>query len=435
MARPHWRGRLSERPAADLGARPRRRSAGRSATTCRRCARACCRRRGRSRTDAVDRVPAGPRLPLRARRRHRRRAGRSPRSRSTRACRSTQIRHIALDTSSRTSVALISVLCRHHFRISPRFVPHGPDLAAMTRRLRCRAADRRSGVRSRSRGARAAEDRSGRGVDGDDRPAVRLRGVDRPSRRRGRRTTCAALQDGAGARASAAVDADCGRIRRAATPAQGRRAAAYLRDNVRYGLGADEAAGLQLFLDYAADSGWRPRRRAAGVLLTVSGGLSLRGLHGRADREEGDGRRPRRRGRGARAVSPRADAPARPPRRHHPRPQASGADRHLHHRPQRQLHEHLRRALQLLRVLPDRRLERRLRARLRGDLPEDRRDDRRRRQSAAAAGRPQSRPADPVVRGSVPRGQVALSGVQAARAVAAGSPAHLAAQPDPDAGR
>jgi len=44
-----------------------------------------------------------------------------------------QIRHIALDTSSRTSVALIQVLCRHHFRISPRFVPHGPDLAVMTR--------------------------------------------------------------------------------------------------------------------------------------------------------------------------------------------------------------------------------------------------------------------------------------------------------------
>ena len=33
------------------------------------------------------------------------------------------------------------------------------------------------------------------------------------------------------------------------------RAAAYLRDNVRYGLGADEAAGLQLFLDRAAALG------------------------------------------------------------------------------------------------------------------------------------------------------------------------------------
>ena len=33
----------------------------------------------------------------------------------------------------------------------------------------------------------------------------------------------------------------------------------YLRDNVKYGLGADEAAGLQLFLDYAAELGLAPR--------------------------------------------------------------------------------------------------------------------------------------------------------------------------------
>jgi chorismate dehydratase len=40
------------------------------------------------------------------------------------------------------------------------------------------------------------------------------------------------------------------------------RAAAYLRDNVRYGLGPEEAAGLQLFLDYVAELGLAPRRRA-----------------------------------------------------------------------------------------------------------------------------------------------------------------------------
>jgi chorismate dehydratase len=40
------------------------------------------------------------------------------------------------------------------------------------------------------------------------------------------------------------------------------RAAAYLRDNVKYALGRDEAAGLQLFLDYAAELGLAPRRRA-----------------------------------------------------------------------------------------------------------------------------------------------------------------------------
>jgi chorismate dehydratase len=39
------------------------------------------------------------------------------------------------------------------------------------------------------------------------------------------------------------------------------RAARYLRDNVRYGLGAAEAEGLQRFLDLAADLGVAPGRR------------------------------------------------------------------------------------------------------------------------------------------------------------------------------
>ena len=40
-----------------------------------------------------------------------------------------------------------------------------------------------------------------------------------------------------------------------------RRGLAYLRDNIRYGLGTDEVAGLQLFLDYAADLSLGPHRR------------------------------------------------------------------------------------------------------------------------------------------------------------------------------
>jgi len=39
------------------------------------------------------------------------------------------------------------------------------------------------------------------------------------------------------------------------------RAAVYLRDNMKYGLGAAESEGLQLFLDYAADLGVAPSRR------------------------------------------------------------------------------------------------------------------------------------------------------------------------------
>jgi chorismate dehydratase len=42
-----------------------------------------------------------------------------------------QVTSIALDTSSRTSVALVRILCARRFHISPTFVPHSPDLGAM----------------------------------------------------------------------------------------------------------------------------------------------------------------------------------------------------------------------------------------------------------------------------------------------------------------
>jgi len=41
------------------------------------------------------------------------------------------VRSIALDTSSRTSVALVSVLCARLFKIQPRLEPRGPDLDDM----------------------------------------------------------------------------------------------------------------------------------------------------------------------------------------------------------------------------------------------------------------------------------------------------------------
>jgi chorismate dehydratase len=42
-----------------------------------------------------------------------------------------EVTSIALDTSSRTSVALVRILCARLFQISPRFVAHAPDLGAM----------------------------------------------------------------------------------------------------------------------------------------------------------------------------------------------------------------------------------------------------------------------------------------------------------------
>ena len=45
-----------------------------------------------------------------------------------------EVRSVALDTSSRTSVVLTRILCARRFEIAPDFVPHAPDLAAMLAR-------------------------------------------------------------------------------------------------------------------------------------------------------------------------------------------------------------------------------------------------------------------------------------------------------------
>jgi chorismate dehydratase len=44
-----------------------------------------------------------------------------------------QIGSIALDTSSRTSVGLVQILFKRHYRMAPRLAPHAPDLQGMLR--------------------------------------------------------------------------------------------------------------------------------------------------------------------------------------------------------------------------------------------------------------------------------------------------------------
>jgi chorismate dehydratase len=169
-----------------------------------------------------------------------------------------QIRRIALDTSSRTSVTLIRVLCRHHFRIAPDFVPHGPDLAAMTR-------DNDAGLLIGDPAFDA--DHTALGLEKIDlgEEWTRMTGLPFVYAAWTGRTGAIAPQDVAalqdaqaeGLRSTEAIAAEYGRGDAERT----RRAAVYLRDNVKYGLGRDEAAGLQMFLDYAADMGLAPRRR------------------------------------------------------------------------------------------------------------------------------------------------------------------------------
>jgi chorismate dehydratase len=169
-----------------------------------------------------------------------------------------QIRHIALDTSSRTSVALIQVLCRHHFHIEPRFVPHGPDLRVMTR-------DFDAGLLIGDPAFEA--DHVGLGLQKFDLglewtkmtglPFVYAAWTGRPGT-----VTDADVRDLQRAQREGleAVDLIADEYGRG-DAGKAARAAAYLRDNVKYGLGAEEAAGLQVFLDHAADLGLAPRRR------------------------------------------------------------------------------------------------------------------------------------------------------------------------------
>jgi chorismate dehydratase len=150
------------------------------------------------------------------------------------------------------------VLCRHRFHIEPAFVPHGPDLGAMTRE-----SDAALLI-----GDPALEaDPSAFGLQKIDLGAEwtamtelpfiyaawtgRAGAITPPDVRR--------LQEAQeeGARSTDAIAAEYGRGSAEATA----RAAAYLRDNVKYGLGPDEITGLQTFLDYAADVKAAPRKR------------------------------------------------------------------------------------------------------------------------------------------------------------------------------
>jgi chorismate dehydratase len=169
-----------------------------------------------------------------------------------------RISSIALDTSSRTSVTLIRVLCRHRFGISPEFVAHGPDLRAMVG-----AAD--AGLLIGDPAFEADHTALGlRKVDLGEEwtamtglPFIYAAWTGRSGALDAADVTALQQAQQVGLQSVDAIAAEYGRgdARRTA------RAAAYLRDNVKYGLGPEEAAGLQLFLNYAADLGQAPRRR------------------------------------------------------------------------------------------------------------------------------------------------------------------------------
>ena len=184
------------------------------------------------------------------------------------------VRSIALDTSSRTSVALVSVLCARRFRIRPALESRGPDLADMLGH--CDAAlligdnalllDHENWSSPRQLAA---------SPDVRDPPAPsrqsRLEKIDlgeewstmtglpfvwafwagRPDALNDDDVRALGRARDAGLASSDAI----AREYFPDSPARQAVGAAYLRDNIKYHLGADERAALELFYRYAVEAG------------------------------------------------------------------------------------------------------------------------------------------------------------------------------------
>jgi chorismate dehydratase len=157
------------------------------------------------------------------------------------------VRSVAADTSSRTSNALLRILCLERFGIDPELVPMAPDAAAMLRR--CDAAliigdpalylDGDSQTRKVDLGE---EWTTMTGL-----PFVWAFWAGRAGALSEDRLAALAAARDAGVAASDRIAADYCGPRRAAL---GR---AYLRDNIRYCLGEREHAGLRRFYELARE--------------------------------------------------------------------------------------------------------------------------------------------------------------------------------------
>jgi chorismate dehydratase len=170
-----------------------------------------------------------------------------------------EVKRLALDVSSRTSVALTQVLCKLHWRIAPQFLPAAPDLDAMLARADAalligdRAFEIDPARRDVMKIDLGAEWKSMTGL-----PFVYAMWVGRPDA--ATPMQCRALQEardrglthlGDIARSVSGGDANVER-----------QSLLYLRDNLRYGLGEREKAGLERFHGLAAELNLMPKLRA-----------------------------------------------------------------------------------------------------------------------------------------------------------------------------
>jgi chorismate dehydratase len=169
------------------------------------------------------------------------------------------IRSIALDTSSRTSVALTAVLCGKVFGISPRMERLGPDLAQMLG-----AADAAlliGDIALLQTGGRIDVNGRPTAVEKIDLGDVWTQATGLPFVYAFWAGPVSGVSAGSVARLQQARDQGVanaeaiGRRYFETAPEHQSLGARYLRDNIRYGLGPGERRGLELFYRYASEVG------------------------------------------------------------------------------------------------------------------------------------------------------------------------------------
>ena len=173
------------------------------------------------------------------------------------------VRSIALDTSSRTSVALTRVMCARIFGISPTFESQGPDLPSMLERADAALIIGDNALFLGDGPVRVGSEDTARvvAVQKIDLGALWTRSTGLPFV-----YAFWAGRPGVVTRDDVTVlchtrDAAMTRTREIAEayypgdPARQAVAESYLRDNIKYSLGSEERAGLELFYRYAAETG------------------------------------------------------------------------------------------------------------------------------------------------------------------------------------
>lgn len=184
---------------------------------------------------------------------------------TTRAMR--DVRSIALDTSSRTSVALTRVMCGRVFGIAPSFVPHGPDLPGMLAQADAALIIGDNALFLNPGPVQVGEGAQARTVTVEklDLGQLWLETTGLPFVYAFWAGRCGVVGPDEVQALVRTRDASLARTRDIAEsyyPGDAARqdvADRYLRGNIRYSLGPDERAGLERFYQYAAEAGVVPR--------------------------------------------------------------------------------------------------------------------------------------------------------------------------------